>query len=57
MNYYNLLCDYKLSKLDYKKVEIILNKKYYNGSLVSLRSFFKELINDKQFYTILKNIF
>ncbi len=57
MDHYNLLCDYKLSKLDYKKVEIILNKKYYNGSLVSSRSFFKELINDKQFYTILKKIY
>lgn len=57
LEYYDLLCDYNLSKLDYKKVEYILNKKYYNGSLVSIRSFLIELINDKEFYSLLKKLY
>lgn len=57
LEYYDLLCDYNLSKLDYKKVEYILNKKYYNGSLVSIRSFLIELINDKKFYSLLKKLY
>ena len=56
-DFYELLCDFKLGKIDYKKVEKVLGKRYYNGSLVSSRSFIKVLKDDPIIFKLIKKYY
>lgn len=54
LEHYDILCDYKLKKLDYDKVEKVLKKKHYEGSLVSGREFIGEIIDDSKVLEIVR---
>lgn len=45
-SYYDLMCDYKMNKIDYNKVDNVLSRRDHNGGLVYSRSFIKVLIKD-----------
>lgn len=44
LSYYDLMCDVKLKKINYNKVEEVLKRRDYDGSLVSMRSFIEVLM-------------
>ncbi|WP_037949486.1 hypothetical protein [Sulfuricurvum sp. MLSB] len=57
LSYYSLLCDFKLRKNNYDKVKSVLEKKYYNGSLVSSRDLLKELVEDETVRSIMESLY
>lgn len=57
LSYYDLLCDFKLKKSNYEKVKSVLEKKYYNGSLVSSRGSLKELLKDKSINDLIESLY
>lgn len=57
MSYYGLLCDFKLKKTNYDKVKSVLEKKYYNGSLVSSRDLLKELLADETVNSLIESLY
>jgi hypothetical protein len=57
LSYYSLLCDFKLKKINYGKVKSVLEKKYYNGSLVSSRDLLKELVEDEMVSSLVESLY
>ena len=56
-DYYELLCDFRLKKTDYRKVEKVLAKRYYDGSLVSSRAFIKVLKEDPKIFKLIEKFY
>lgn len=57
LSYYGLLCDFNLKKTNYDKVKNVLEKKYYNGSLVSSRDLLKELLADETVNSLIESLY